>query len=271
MGISIQAGRDFDERDSYANQKVAVVSSALAQRLWPGGDPLGRQITAVNNWNTFPEKIEWFEVVGVVTEVSPILHEHGSRPTVYFSLGQDWRPSVATIVARGRGDSSELIPGIKSAVLSSDALADVTRTTTVQALVASILYTRRMAGIVLSLSGIIALVLAVIGIHGVVSYSVAQRTGEIGVRMALGADRRDIVRLVLGDGVRIAVLGAIAGLALGYAGARAASSRYLALPPLDVLTLLTTPVILTAVILLACYVPARRAGLTDPLAVLRRT
>jgi predicted permease len=271
MGISIQAGRDFDERDSYANQKVAVVSSALAQRLWPGGDPLGRQITAVNNWNTFPEKIEWFEVVGVVTEVSPILHEHGSRPTVYFSLGQDWRPSVATIVARGRGDSSELIPGIKSAVLSSDALADVTRTTTVQALVASILYPRRMAGIVLSLSGIIALVLAVIGIHGVVSYSVAQRTGEIGVRMALGADRRDIVRLVLGDGVRIAVLGAIAGLALGYAGARAASSRYLALPPLDVLTLLTTPVILTAVILLACYVPARRAGLTDPLAVLRRS
>lgn len=269
MGMSLARGRDFDERDTYANRKVTVVSAALAQRLWPGRDPIGRQLAAVNGWNGFRNKVDWFEVIGVVTDVTPILQE-GTRPTVYFPLSQEWRPYVAYATARAHGDSRTLFPAIKAAVTGSDAFADVTRTTTMQQMVATILYPRRMAGAVLSVSGAVALLLAVIGIYGVVSYSVAQRTGEIGVRMALGAGRRDIVRLVLEDGQRIAILGSAAGLILGYASARATSNRYLALPQLDLLTLVLTPLILGAVILLACYVPARRAGLVDPLTVLRR-
>ena len=271
MRMAMLAGRDFDGRDSYSNTRVAVISSALAQQLWPGGDPVGRQLTAVNSWNRFPDSVEWFEVVGVVNEVSPILHERDSRPTVYFSLGQEWRPWASTIVARGHGDSRALIPTLKAAVTSSDPFADVTRTTTMDGLVASILYPRRIAGAVLSMSGLVALFLAIIGTYGVVGYSVAQRTGEIGVRMALGAERHDIIRLVMGEGMRIALLGCIGGLALGYAVARTMSNQWVALPPLDALTLLTVPVILTAVILLACYLPARRAGLVDPQTVLRRS
>jgi putative ABC transport system permease protein len=116
----------------------------------------------------------------------------------------------------------------------------------------------------------IALLLATIGVYGVVSYSVAQRTGEIGVRMALGAERRDILRLVLREGGTVAVLGSVAGLALGYAAIRITSSRYLALPQLDIATVLITPLALVAVVLLACYLPARRAGCVEPMEVLRR-
>jgi predicted permease len=270
MSMSLVSGRDFDERDTYTNRKVTIISAALAQRLWPGRDPIGRRLAAVNGWNGFKDRVDWFEVIGVVRDVTPILQE-STRPTVYFSLSQEWRPSVAYAIARAHSDSRTLFPAIKAAVTGSDAFADVTRTTTMQQMVATILYPRRIAGVVLSVSGAIALFLAIIGIYGVVSYSVAQRTGEIGVRMALGAERRDIVRLVLGDGVRIAILGSVAGLILGYAGARATSNRYLALPQLDALTLLVVPLILCAVILLACCVPARRAGLVDPLTVLRRS
>jgi putative ABC transport system permease protein len=269
MSMAMTGGRDFDERDTYTNRKVAVVSAALAQRLWPGRDPIGHQLTAVNGFNGFKEKVDWFEVIGVVTDVTPILQE-STRPTVYFPLSQEWRPHVAHAIARAHADSRTLFPAIKAAVTGSDPFADVSRATTMRQLVASILYPRRIAGAVLSVSGFVALFLAVIGIYGVVSYSVAQRTGEIGVRMALGAERRDIVRLVLKDGMKIAILGSVAGLVLGYASARATSNRYLALPHLDALTLVLTPLILGAVILLACYAPARRAGLVDPLTVLRQ-
>jgi predicted permease len=271
MGIRMPVGRDFDDRDAYTNRKVVIVSTTLAQRLWPGGEAIGQQLTAVNGWNGFKGTVDWFEVVGIVEEVSPILHEKGSRPTVYFPLSQEWRPFVANLVARAHGDSRTLFPALKAAITGSDMFADVTRTTTMQQMVAWILYPRRIAGAVLSISGLVALFLAIIGIYGVVSYSVAHRTGEIGVRMALGAGRGDIVRLVLGDGMRIAVLGSAAGLILGYMSARATSNRYLSLPQLDVLTLIVTPLILVSVILLACYVPASRAGSTDPLTVLRRT
>ena len=225
----------------------------------------------MNNWNQFPDQTEWFEVVGVVEEVSPVLAAQGSRPTVYFSLSQEWKPWASTIVARGHGDSRTLIPALKAAVTSADTFADVPRSTTMQALVASILYPRRIAGAVLSMSGLVALFLAIVGIYGVVSYSVAQRTGEIGVRMALGAERHHIIYLVIHEGMRLAVLGCFMGLALGYAAARTTSNRVVALPPLDAWTLLAVPLVLTAVILLACYVPARRAGLVDPQTVLRRS
>ena len=272
MGIGLKSGRDFDERDSASSRKVAIVSAALAERLWPGRDPLGRVFTVRSTWpGNKDDKVEWFELVGVVDEVSPILHDLGTRSLVYFPLGQEWRPSTSFVLARGAGDSRSLIPSLKVAITSSDLFADVTRATTVSQMVGTILYPRRIAGAILAASGLIALILATIGIYGVVSYSVAQRTGEIGVRMALGAERGDIIRLVLGEGITVALVGGLAGLALGYAAVRMTSSGYLSLPQLDVMTLTLTPLFLAAVILLACYLPARRAGLIDPMEVLRRS
>ena len=269
MGIQLTAGRDFDDRDTARSTKVAIVSESVAQRLWPGREPIGRVLTMVNEYPGRDEKMESFELVGVAKDVRPVLYENPTHPFVYFALGQEWRP-WGTIIARGVGDSRALIPALKGAVTAADPLADMARVQTMSQLVAQILYPRRIAAAVLATSGAIALFLATIGIYGVVSYSVAQRTGEIGVRMALGAERRDIMRLVLRDGAFIAVVGSIAGLILGYSAIRITSSRFLALPDVDLAALVLTPLVLTAVVLLACYLPARRAGSVDAMDVLRR-
>jgi putative ABC transport system permease protein len=271
MGMAVTAGRDFDERDTMNSQKVAIVSANLAQQLWPGSDPIGRVFTVLNNFANSKDKVEWYELVGVVNEVNPILHDLGTRPVAYFPMGQEWRPAAVYAIARASGDLRTVMPPLRLAVASSDLFAEVTSTMTMSQMVATILYPRRIAAAVLSASGIVALMLAAIGVYGVVSYSVAQRTGEIGVRMALGAERRDVIRLVLGEGGRIALIGGLAGVTLGYASVRSASSRFLSLPQLDALTVVAMSLLLGAIVLLACYLPAKRAGGLDPMDVLRRS
>jgi ABC-type antimicrobial peptide transport system permease subunit len=199
-----------------------------------------------------------------------VLQERKARPFVYFAMGQDWRPYAAHVLVRG-ADARSSIALSTSAVTGADPFADVRRVQTLSQLVAQILYPRRIAAAILAVSGAIALFLATVGIYGVVSYSVAQRTGEIGVRMALGAERGDIMRLVLREAGLVAALGSIGGLVLGYAAIRITSSRYLALPAPDLATLLITPLALGAIVLLASWVPARRAGRVEPMDVLRRT
>jgi putative ABC transport system permease protein len=270
LNIRLLRGRDFDDRDTRQAPNVAILSVALADRLWPGRDPLGQTLTLINTWSP-NDKHEWYRVVGIVNEVSPILNDHGSRPLVYMPLAQQWRPSSGYAIVRGAGDSRLLIPAIKAAIESADSFAAVYRVTTLAQMAAEILYPRRIAGAVLALSGVIALLLATIGVYAVVSYAVAQRTGEIGVRMALGAERRDIIALVLREGRTVAALGSAGGLALGYAAIRITSNRYLSLPEIDIASLVATPVILCLVVLGACYLPARRAGRIDPMDVLRRS
>jgi putative ABC transport system permease protein len=159
---------------------------------------------------------------------------------------------------------------VTAAIVGADPLADVYRVQLMTQMVAEILYPRRLAAVILAVSGAVALFLATLGVYSVVSYSIAQRTGEIGVRMALGADRRDIAKLILREGRTVATIGTTVGLICGYAAIKATSSR-LALPQMDIGTLIVTPLVLAAVILLACYVPARRAGLVSPMNILRRS
>lgn len=270
LDIPLLAGRDFDARDTPRMPKVAIVSAGVAQRLWPGRDPLGRMVTLVSAWSPSHDSTS-YEVIGVARDVRPVLHESGAHHLVYLPLSQEWRPSVSLVLARGVGDSRTLIPAVQEAVRGADTFADVTRVRTLSEITAEILYPRRLAAAVLGVSAALALFLATIGIYGVVSYSVAQRTGEIGVRLALGAERSDIVRLVLREGMTIATAGALAGIGAGYAAIRITSSRYLSLPSVDPVTLTVTPLLIGAIVLLACYVPARRAGRVDPMEVLRRT
>ncbi len=270
LGIGLVAGRDFDARDTRTTPKVAVVSEGLARRVWPGRDAIGRTLALASTWNT-NEKPEAYEVVGVVKDVMPILHERDPRPFIYLPLSQEWRPFATTVLVRGAGDSRLLLPLLRDAVQRSDDHADLYRARTMSELITDIMYPRRIAGAVLAASGLAALFLATVGVYGVVSYTVAQRRGEIAVRMALGAERRDIVRLVLRDGAVIAGWGAAAGVTLGYVAIRLTSSRYLALPQIDLATLVIAPLVLAGVILLACYLPARSAGRFDPLRVLRRS
>ena len=206
MGIAIVAGRDFDARDARSVPRVAVISAGLARHVWPGRDPIGRAVTLVNTWNA-GEKPEVFQVVGVASEVSPVLHDRETRPFIYLAMSQDWRPAATTVLIRGAGDSRMLTPLLKDAVSRADGFAELYRATTMTELVTGIMYPRRVAGAVLAVSGLLTLFLATIGVYGVVSYTVAERRGEIAVRMALGAGRRDIVRLVLRDGAAIASVG----------------------------------------------------------------
>jgi predicted permease len=267
MGMRVLRGRDFDARDTRATPRVGIISSSLAARLWPG-DPIGRTATVVSSWPG--SKPEPFEVVGVVNEVQPVLHHTGgSAPLVYFAMGQQWQPETSFVIARGR-DPHSATQAVREAVAAADPYAEAFRSRTLPQMIAEILYPRRMAAAVLLASGLIALLLASVGIYGVMSYSVAQRLGEIGVRRALGAESRDIARLVIGEGLRVAAIGSLAGLILGYTAIRITSSRFLALPQLDVLTLVLVPLLLAGVVVLACTVPARRATRVDPMDVLRR-
>lgn len=270
MGMTLLGGRDFDARDTRTTPKVAVVSQALAQRLWPGRDAVGRTLALVNAYPAQNEQPETFEIVGVVNDVRPVLDDAGQSPFVYFSMAQEWSPSPPLVLARTLRDSGAVMQQLRNAVTGADAFAEVYRVQTVRQMMAEMLYPRRMAAAILAVSGILALLLASVGVYGVVSYSVAQRTGEFGVRLALGASARDIARLVLGEAIRVGAIGSAAGVVLGYAVIRITSSRFLALPEIDLLTLLVVPALLATIVLLACGIPARRASRVAPVETLRR-
>jgi putative ABC transport system permease protein len=269
MRMTVLSGRAFDERDTRRSPKVVVVSAATGQRMWPGRDAVGRTLTVINNWSP-NDKQESFEVVGVVNDVKPILHDARARAFVYFPLSQEWQPASIFLLVRSLGDSRTAMTGVQEAVARADNLSDVTHIRTMAQMAGEILYPRRVAGAILSVSTAVALLLAVVGVYGIVSYSVAQRSGEIGIRMTLGATRGDIIRLVLREGAAVATVGGLAGIVGGWMAIRMTSSNYLSLPNVDILTFLIAPLLLTAVVLLACYLPARRAASVDPMDVLRR-
>ncbi|MGB2716715.1 MAG: ADOP family duplicated permease [Vicinamibacterales bacterium] len=269
MGMTLISGRDFDERDNRQSQKVVIISVSLARQLWPGADPLGRTLTVVNEW-TPNQNTEWYEVIGVASDVQPVLHERSARPFIYLASGQLSSPSSTFVLVRGAMGVQALTPAIKDAITSADARAELRRVQTMGQMIGEILYPRRVAAAVLAMSALMALLLALIGVYSVVSYSVAQRTTEIGLRMALGASTRDVIRLVLREGGTVGAAGCLAGLLFAYMAIRLISARYLTLPRIDVTTFLITPMLLNAVVLLACYIPARRASRLAPLDVLRR-
>lgn len=268
MGIRLIEGRDFDDRDSRSSPRVAIVNRSLAQKLWPGRSAVGQIVAARNNFPALSERIEWAEIVGVVNDVSPIVREPGQSAHIYLSLGQEWQPHVSTIVARTPG-SSLVTQQLRAAVASADPLSEVDRIQTMEQIAAAILYPRRLAAAILAASGLIGMMLAAFGIHGIIAYSVVQRVREIGIRSTLGANRKDVFRLILGEGVVVLGLGTALGLALTYTALRV-TSRFVTTPPVDVVTLILVPVILGGVILLASYVPARRAAGLDPMDALRQ-
>jgi predicted permease len=270
MGMSVLEGRDFDERDETSMPRVAVISQSLARQLWAGRSAVGRLIAARNNFPSSGEQIEWREVVGVVNEVGPILRDAGPTPFIYESLGQQWLVGANTIVVRAPGGPQQIVERVKAAVEGSDALAQIYSVQTMADAVAAILYPRRLAAATLGASAAIGLLLASVGLYGLVSYSVEQRFREIGIRAALGADRADILRLVVGEGLSAAMMGAVAGLLAAALAIRLASRLVVGVPKMDAATLILMPALVIGVVVLACYLPARRAVRIDPADTLRR-
>jgi putative ABC transport system permease protein len=261
MRIPLLGGRDFTDFDRENTAQVAVINQAMANLLWPGQEPLGKRFAVVQEPNLL-------QVVGVVgtTVVGQIGED--PQPIAYFPMRQKYSP-FATLVVRTTGNPDGLLGTVRTQVQQLDKNLAFTNAQTVQQLLGQGLWPARMGAALLGLFGALALMLASIGIYGVLAYSVAQRTSEIGLRMALGAQPHQVLKLVLRQGMLLALVGAIVGVLVALPVARMASGLLYGVSATDPLTYLAITLLLMGVALLACYLPARRATRIDPLVALR--
>ncbi len=260
MQIPIVKGRDFSLQDTKSSQRAAIVSEAFAERYWPHQEALGKQLNS-----DFTN--EWFTVVGVARDTKVRVLNETSTPFVYLPLYQVYKADMI-INARVAGDPLAVGKTIQNTVheLNADlAMYDV-NTLESQELFAS--FGQRVAGTFVGAFGLLALILAAVGIYGVTAYTTRQRTHEIGIRMALGASKEDILRLVLGHGLRLTLIGVGFGLAASFALTRYLSGLLLGVTSHDALTFSSVAILLCAVSLFACFIPTRRAMRVDPMVAL---
>jgi len=266
LGVTLRRGRLFDERDNEAGLPVLVINETMAARVWPGENPLGKRITFDDR--TDP-KARWHTVVGVVGDVRHEALSEESGSEAYWPQFQDPIP-LATLVVRGPGDPALLTAPIREAVRAIDPDLPLDKVAPLDSVVAASLAQSRFKAVLLALFAGLALVLAIVGVYGVVSYSVAQRTHEIGIRMALGAHRESVLRLVVRQGMTKVLIGLGLGLLGAWYASRFLAGQIYGLSATDPLTFVTVPLALAAVALAANYLPARRATRVDPLVALRR-
>jgi putative ABC transport system permease protein len=264
MGISLLRGRTFSDSDNETSPDVALVNATMARRFWTDGDPIGKRILRGHPGGD--EK--WVTIVGVVADTKLYGLDNPARLEVYYPYRQQ-PSSEMNLVVRSAVDPASLTSSIRAAVAAIDKDQPIFDIHTMQQLVDDSISTRRLTLVLLGTFSALALLLAAIGIYGVMAYSVALRTQEIGIRMALGAQRQDVLRLVLGQGARIAFFGVAIGLAVAAALARLLSTLLFSVSPSDPVTFAAVAVLLIAVALLACYIPARRALRVDPIIALR--
>jgi predicted permease len=268
MGIRTMEGRTFEPSDGNDTaQKVMVINQAMARRFWQGS-PIGRRVNP--GFNTPPV---WFTVVGVVEDTKNLGVDKPAGTELYFLLPQTVAAGVSTrmsFVVRSQGSSAGgIASGIRSVVNDLDPTVPVFQLQTMSDLVADSLVRPRFLSLLLGSFSVIALSLAAIGIYGVMAYSVTQRTQEIGVRVALGATTRNVLSMVVGEGLRMTVIGLATGLTGAFLLTRVMASLLFEVSATDPVTFVLVAVGLTAVGLLACFVPARRAAKVDPMVALR--
>jgi predicted permease len=263
MGTVLLRGREFAASDREGAAPVAIINQTMADQFWPGQDAVGRRL-----FEGKPGKGDSYEIVGVVENGKyRTLGEH-SRPVVFRSRFQHPRPR-STFVAHVRGDSQAALGAIREVTRSLDSRLSLSRLETLVRHLALALFPARATGLLFSVFGLVGLLLAVSGLFGVIAYSVSQRTREIGVRVALGASRRNVVRMVLGQGLKLAGLGIGAGLVAALAATRLLRGLLYGVSPLDPATFVAVPLLLVTVSMLACLLPARRAARVDPMEALR--
>jgi putative ABC transport system permease protein len=264
MGIPLLRGRNFSDADNETAPDVALINSTMARRFFTDGDPIGKRFL----WGHPGEDEKWITIVGVVADTKLYGLDNPARLEVYSPYRQ--RPSAdMNLVVRSAVDPASLTSSIRSAVAAIDKDQPIFDVHTMQQLVDGSISTRRLTLVLLGIFSALALILAAVGIYGVMAYSVVLRTQEIGIRMALGAQQKDVLRLILGQGAQIAFFGVTIGLAAAAALARLLSSLLFSVSASDPLTFAAVAVLLIAVALVACYIPARRALRVDPIIALR--
>jgi putative ABC transport system permease protein len=276
LGIRLVKGRFLDEHDQANTNPSVVVNETLARKYWPGADPIGKLILLNPPEKLTPPELKppgahipKFTVVGVVSDVHYGGLDQKPEPLVYGSVLQEDFPDNPAFIVRTDGDPTALIRSIRSAIAGFDKDLPLANVLTMDEIMSRSVAQPRLEAILLGLFGGLAMLLAAVGIFGVMSYTVSQRTNEIGVRMALGADRGNVLTTVCRQGLRLAGIGLILGLALALAVTRVMTSVLFGVSPIDPLTFASMVVLLALVALFACYIPARRATKVDPMVALR--
>ncbi|HEV2884158.1 MAG TPA: ABC transporter permease, partial [Pyrinomonadaceae bacterium] len=264
MRIPLLRGRTFDASDQPNSPNAAVVSQSLVRKYWPNEDPIGQTI----QFGNMDGDLRLLHVVGVVGDVHDYGVDVAIKPTIYANALQRLPSTSMIIVARAQVEPSALVPAMREAVQSLDPQLPLNFRTLDQVFSSS-LDQRRFSLVIFGVFGAAALLLAALGIYGVTTYAVAQRTQEIGIRMALGAQRSDVLRLVLTNGMSLALIGAALGIVGALATTRVMSSLLFGVAPTDPVTFIAVVVVQVVVAFVACYVPARRAARVDPLVALR--
>lgn len=265
LGITLLRGRSFAESDNEHAPSVALINDRLAKQFFPGEDPIGKRFMFGHPGSDTPK---WLTIVGVVADTRLYGLANVSRLEVYAPFQQNLSSGM-DVVVKSRIDPAALAPAVRAAVHAVDADQSIASTASMNQLVNDSLAARRVTLVLLGLFSALALVLGAIGIYGVVSYSVAQRTREIGVRIALGAPRAGVFRMVIGQGMRLAVAGIVIGILVALGLARLMSSLLYQVSAADFETFAVVAAVLLLIALSASYFPARRATSVDPIVALR--
>ena len=265
MGIHLLQGRLFDERDKENSPAVSIISEAMARRFWPGQDPIGKRFTPGDGDS--PD--EWIQVIGVVNDVRQFQLQAEPRPQMYLTHEQVGVFAPRYLVVKTAVDPLSMASSVRDAVWAVDRDQPVSKISTMEEILADSIVRQRFSMLLLGIFAALALILAAVGIYGVMSYSVAQRTHEIGIRLALGAQTSTVLKLALGYGLKLVVVGTLIGLVVAFGLTRLMSTLLFGISPTDPITFAGISLILISVALLASYIPARRATKVDPIVALR--
>jgi len=267
MGIPLLSGRDFTRRDLPDTQQVAIINNAFAHKYWPNGDAIGKRLS----FSTDHPK--WYEVVGVVGNVKHRGLDIADSPEVYIPVFQplfeDGYVPPLYVAVRTAVDPLQVAGAMRSEVAAIDRDQPISSLMTMDQRISDSIAPRRFNMFLLGLFAALALVLAAIGIYGIMAFSVAQRTHEIGVRMALGASATDVLKLVLRNGFTLALVGIVVGLLAAFAATRVLSTLLYDVSATDPSIFVIDALLLAVAALFACYIPARRATKVDPIVALR--
>ncbi len=259
MQIPVISGREFNDRDRPGAPLVCLINQTMARRFWPGENPIGHRL---NSWD------QWWTIAGVVKDVKYHSMNEKRESFLYFPFLQD-TGTDANILVRTAGDPDALLAAVQGQAHALDPQATILESANLRNLFNVSLFTYRTAATLAAVLGLLGLLLASSGIYGVMSYSVSQRTHEMGIRMALGAQRADVMRLVVGQGLRLVITGVGIGIIGAIGLTRLMSSLLYGVKPTDPATFVAVSLILMAAALLASYIPARRATKVDPMVALR--
>jgi predicted permease len=263
-GVALQRGRAFERNDEQGSRRVAVVNGIMARKLWPGEDALGKRFR-------FGRNGDWIEVVGVATDGKYVMLAEEPRTYFYLPLDQHYRSPI-TLIVRGASDPSALVKPLQDLLRELDPDLPIFNLRTMERHIRESVFglmPLRMGATMAAVQGLLGLFLAVMGLYAVVSYAVTQRTHEIGVRMALGAEPGDVLRLVVREGMRLTSVGVAIGLLVAFGVGFGLSRVLYGVSAVDAGVMAGVTALLVGVAGLACYLPARRATRVDPVVALR--